>query len=59
MPSCSLCRRPLDGPSLTEPRSGHSAHTACVLERLPHDATVALLATAALYAVPFVRVWSA
>jgi hypothetical protein len=59
MPSCSLCRRPLDGSTLTEPRSGRTAHAACVLERLPHDAAVALLATAALFIVPFVRIWSA
>jgi hypothetical protein len=56
---CTLCRRPLDEPALTDPRSGDAAHMACVLERFPHDATVALLGALALFVIPFVRIWSA
>jgi|tagenome__1003787_1003787.scaffolds.fasta_scaffold20905019_2 hypothetical protein len=59
MDSCTLCRLPLDGPRLTDPRSGAGLHPACFAERLPGDAAVALLSAAALFLLPFVRVWSA
>ena len=34
-------------------------HPRCLAERLPSDAAVALIATAALFLIPFVRIWSA
>jgi hypothetical protein len=34
-------------------------HPRCLAERLPYDTAIALIATAALFLVPFIRVWSA
>ncbi len=55
MTRCVVCNRPVDGASLLT----DELHPGCFAERLPHDAGVALVAAAAIFLVPFIRVWSA
>jgi hypothetical protein len=59
MRRCVICGAPIAGPSLIADDSGPGLHAGCLAERLPHDAAVALIAAAALFVVPFIRVWSA
>jgi hypothetical protein len=59
MSLCVICQGPLDGPNLLADDSGDGRHPVCLAERLPPDAAVALIATAALFLIPFIRVWSA
>ena len=42
MNMCLICEGPIDGPALSA--AGGDLHPACLAERLPHDAIVALLA---------------
>jgi hypothetical protein len=58
MPACIVCREPVLGASLTDPRTGDHAHPACVAQRLPEDAVVALFAALALVLVPAALVWA-
>jgi hypothetical protein len=56
---CAVCRRAIDGPSLIAGDPAGRLHPGCLAERLPYDAAAALIAAAALFVIPFVRVWSA
>ena len=56
---CIACGHPIDGPSLLTGDTARRLHPDCFAERLPYDAAAALLAVAALFLIPFVRVWSA
>jgi hypothetical protein len=56
---CVICHGPLDGASLLVGESGAATHPACLADRLPFDAGVALIAAAALFLIPFIRMWSA
>lgn len=61
MPSlsdCPLCEHPLDGSSLTDAVTGRSFHPACLAERAPQDAVLALLGALALALAPPVIVWA-
>ena len=59
MSLCVICHGPLEGPSLLADDARRELHPACLAERLPYDAGVALVAAAALFVIPFIRVWSA
>ena len=59
MPRCVICDGPTVGPTLMADDSGHGLHPGCLAEHLPYDAAVALISAAALFLVPFIRVWSA
>jgi hypothetical protein len=59
MSVCVICHCPLDGPSVLSDGSAHGLHPRCLADSLPHDAAAALLAAAALFLIPFIRVWSA
>jgi hypothetical protein len=59
VPVCALCRRPIEGPSLSAGDPECGLHPGCLADRLPYDAAAALIAAAALFVIPFVRVWSA
>jgi hypothetical protein len=56
---CVICHGPVDGSSLVTGEPGAVLHAGCLAERLPYDTGVALVATAALFLIPFIRVWSA
>jgi hypothetical protein len=51
--TCADCGGPLGGDAAL------GIHPRCLSERLPYDAATALIGVAALFLVPFVRVWSA
>jgi hypothetical protein len=58
MSLCVICSAPISGSTLVvDP--GLRLHPSCLAERLPYDAATALIATAALFVIPFIRVWSA
>jgi hypothetical protein len=59
MRRCVSCGAAIAGQSLIADDSGAGLHPGCLAERLPYDAGVALVATAALFLIPFIRVWSA
>jgi len=59
MTRCVICGAAIAGPSLIAGDAGTGLHPVCLTERLPYDAAVALIAAAALFLIPFVRVWSA
>lgn len=59
MSLCVICHGPLEGPSLLVDDARRELHPACLAERLPYDAGVALVAAAALFVIPLIRVWSA
>jgi hypothetical protein len=59
MSRCVICGAPVAGPSLIADDSGTALHPACLAERLPYDVAATLLAAAALFVIPFIRVWSA
>ena len=59
MRPCVVCAAPIAGPSLIADGAGRDLHPGCLAEHLPYDAAAALLATAALFLIPFIRVWSA
>jgi hypothetical protein len=59
MSLCVICHGPLEGPSLLADDARRELHPACLAERLPYDAGVALVAAAALFVIPLIRVWSA
>jgi hypothetical protein len=58
MTLCVICHGPADGSTLIADDPGRGLHPDCLAERLPSDAAVALIAAAALFLVPFLRVWS-
>jgi hypothetical protein len=59
MSLCFICDGPVDNPSLIADDSGRALHPDCLAERVAYDAAVALIAAAALFLIPFIRVWSA
>lgn len=59
MSLCVICGAPIAGPSLIAGESGTALHPRCLAERLPYDAAATLIAAAALFVIPFIRVWSA
>jgi hypothetical protein len=59
MSRCVVCAVPITGPSLVDGDSDLALHPSCLAERLPYDAATALVAAAALFVIPFIRVWSA
>jgi hypothetical protein len=59
MSRCDICGAPIAGPRLVAGDSGTAVHAGCFAERLPYDAAAALVAAAALFLIPFIRVWSA
>lgn len=59
MTFCIVCERPIAGPSIGAGESAERLHPGCLAERMPYDAAVTLAAAAALFLIPFVRVWSA
>jgi hypothetical protein len=59
MPSCGICDGPIQGPNLTDAKSGLDFHPGCVAERLPQDAIIALIGALALVLTPTVLVWAA
>ena len=59
MRRCGVCGAPVAGSSLIADGAGQDLHPGCLAERLPYDAAAALLAAAALFLIPFIRVWSA
>jgi hypothetical protein len=60
MSLCAICYGPIAGPSLIPADgAGRDLHPGCLGERLPYDAAAALIAVAALFLIPFIRVWSA
>jgi hypothetical protein len=59
MSRCGICGAPIAGPSLIGDDSALALHPDCLAERLPYDAAAALIAAAALFLIPFIRVWSA
>ena len=59
MSRCVICGAPIAGPSLIADDSGTALHPACLAERIPYDAAAVMIATAALFLIPFIRVWSA
>jgi hypothetical protein len=59
MSRCVVCGDPIAGPSLIADDSGLGLHPDCLVERLPYDTTAALIAAAALFLIPLIRVWSA
>jgi hypothetical protein len=59
MSRCVVCGIPITGPSLVADDSGLALDPSCLAERLPYDAATALIAAAALFVIPFIRVWSA
>jgi len=58
VPVCAVCHEPIHGPGLISDPA-ESLHPGCLADRLPYDAATALIAAAALFLIPFVRVWSA
>ena len=59
MTLCVVCGGAIEGTSLVAEDSARGVHPRCLAEHLPHDAAVALIAAAALFLIPFIRVWSA
>jgi hypothetical protein len=59
MSRCVSCGAPIAGPNLVADHSALALHPGCLAERLAPDAAVALIAAAALFLIPFIRVWSA
>ena len=56
MDLCTICRHPLEEPGLGEP--GSEMHPACLAERLPQDALVALGGLIALVLAPPLFIWA-
>jgi hypothetical protein len=59
MSLCAICHGPIAGTDLIADNSGPGLHPGCLAEHLPYDAAAALIAVAALFLIPFIRVWSA
>jgi hypothetical protein len=58
MSRCVIRGAPIAGPSRFGDDSALALHPGCLAERLPYDAAAALIAAAALFLIPFIRVWS-
>jgi len=55
---CAICGGPIVGPRLSGPETGRDLHPACLAERIPADAIVALVAACAAVLVPAIVVWA-
>jgi hypothetical protein len=55
---CSICGRLIEGPCISDPESRGTFHPACLGERLPQDAIVALISVLALVLAPPIVVWA-
>jgi hypothetical protein len=55
---CGVCGRLIDGPSLSDTETGAGVHAACLAQRVPQDAIVALIAALALVLAPTIVVWA-
>jgi hypothetical protein len=53
MTACPICGGPVEGPRLGD------CHPACVAERVPEDALVALVAASLLLLAPLIVIWAA
>jgi hypothetical protein len=58
MPTCAICDRPIDGPSLTDDETTTVLHPACAADRVAGDLVVAGVALAAALLAPLVVVWA-
>jgi hypothetical protein len=56
MDLCTICRDPLEEPGVGDP--GDAMHPACLAERLPQDAVVALGSLIALVLAPPIVIWA-
>jgi hypothetical protein len=56
MGTCTICDLPIEGPRLTDRSTRLEFHPACVAERVPEDAVIAVVAALALVLVPTVLV---
>jgi hypothetical protein len=59
MRTCTICDLAIEGARLTDSETGLEFHPACVAERVPQDAVIALVAALALVLVPTILVWAA
>ena len=58
MHRCAICRKPIDGARPIDMEGDADIHPACLANRLPQDALVALLAALALALAPPIVVWA-
>jgi hypothetical protein len=58
MRTCTICDLAIEGPRLTDSETGLEFHPACVAERVPQDAVIALVVALALVLVPTILVWA-
>jgi hypothetical protein len=56
--ACIVCSRAIDGASIADPETGDELHAACLADRLPQDAALALFGTIALFLAPTIVVWA-
>jgi hypothetical protein len=56
MDLCAICHDPLEGPGVGDP--GSEIHPACLADRLPQDAVVALGSLVALVLAPPIVIWA-
>jgi hypothetical protein len=59
MDICTICDDVVEGPCLNDVETGGACHPACVAERLPQDAIIALIAASLLAVAPLIIVWAA
>lgn len=59
MDICTICDGVVEGPRLNDIETGGACHPACVAERLPEDAIIALIAASLLALAPLIIVWAA
>jgi hypothetical protein len=57
MDTCTICEQTIDGPRLGD--AGEAVHPACLAERVPQDAAVALAGLLALFLAPTIVIWAA
>ena len=56
---CDICEQPVLDGGLIDSDTGRAYHPACVVERLPHDAALALADLLAIVLVPMMLRWAA
>jgi hypothetical protein len=59
MDICTICDGVIEGPRLGDTDTGGACHPACIAERFPQDAIVALIAAGLLALAPLIIVWGA
>jgi hypothetical protein len=55
---CGICGQPIHGPRLNDSERDRDVHPACLAQRVPQDAIVALIAALALVLAPPIVVWA-